>query len=130
MVDTSVRGVEILRVLALSIRSDQDYGLVARKPAPVGSWRTGVSSAEVDAVGQMYRPPYAELPGSSPLSLRDALNKIAHASPVGNGFYADKDSHDLILTGTLGANRWIAVVSLTDLCDVIGSLPDAQIRGA
>lgn len=130
MHETSVRGVEILRILALSIRSDQDYGLVSREPTRVGAFRNGISSADVGSVGESYRPPYSELPGFSQLNLRDALNKIAHASPAGNGFYADNDSHDLLLTGTLGATPWLAVVSLVDLCNTIASMPDAQIKRA
>lgn len=127
--DTSVRGVEVLKILALSVRGDQDYGLIPRECPRVGALRTNVSIAEVDLISESYRPPYTNLDGFSPLSLRDALNKIAHASPAGNGFCANAETHDLILTGKLGDRRWMAVISLIDLCKVIASLPDAPIIG-
>jgi hypothetical protein len=40
MLDTSKRGVEVLRILALSIRSDQDFGLTHNDSTPVGALKS------------------------------------------------------------------------------------------
>ena len=128
MIETSRRGVEILRVLALSVRSDQDFGLTDNDHAPIGALRPKASEADVAAAIHSYRPPYNALVGFVPLSLRQALNKIAHANPARSGFFADSDTHDLILTGTNQGDTWIAVISLIDLCRVIKALPDVQTR--
>lgn len=125
--DTSTRGVEILRILALSIRSDQDYGLTHAQADIVGAFRADAPSADAFAAVQTYRPPYTGLPGYTPLRLRQALNKVAHANPSQCGFFADERTHDLVLTGTERGRSWVAVVSIPDLCSVIESLPDYTI---
>jgi hypothetical protein len=130
MLESSRRGVEVLRILALAIRSEQDYGLTNRDHlAPVGALRAKVPRDEVTVAIKRYRPPYSELNGYTPLGLRQALNKIAHADPTRSGFFADANTHDLILTGMdRGADAWIAVVSLIDLIRVIKSLPNARTQ--
>lgn len=128
MVDASKRGVEVLRILALSIRSDQDFGLTINDPTPVGALKSSTTRAEVSSVIRDYRPPYSQLNGCTPLGLRQALNKIAHADPTRSGFFADNDTHDLILSGVNQGNTWIAVISLIDLCRVIKTLPDVSTR--
>jgi hypothetical protein len=128
MLDASRRGVEILRILALSIRNDQDFGLTDDDPASVGALRSTANESDVVATIHGYRPPYSALLGFVPLGLRQALNKIAHANPAQSGFFADNDTHDLILTGANQGNMWIAVISLIDLCRVIKALPDVQTR--
>jgi hypothetical protein len=125
---SSRRGVEILRILALSIRGDQDYGLTKDDRTPIGALRTQATDADVDAAIHRYHPPYSDLAGFAPLSLRQALNKIAHADPARSGFYADDEIHDLILTGVNQGETWIAVISLIELCRVIMALPDAKTR--
>jgi hypothetical protein len=126
--DTSTRGVEILRILALSIRSDQDYGLTQPRPDSVGAFHSGVSEADALSFVQTYQPPYTALPGYTPLRLRQALNKVAHANPTRCGFFADDTTHDLLLTGDDRTASWVAVVSLPDLCSVIQHLPDAAVH--
>jgi hypothetical protein len=126
MLDTSKRGVEVLRILALSIRSDQDYGLINNDPTPVGALRSKATQAEVLAAIRDYCPPYGQLSGYTSLGLRQALNKIIHADPTRSGFFADENTHDLILSGVNQGDIWIAVISLIDLCSVIKSLPDVR----
>lgn len=126
--DTSTRGVEILRILALAVRSDQDFGKTTADPTPVGAVKSDIPAADVSALVTSYRPPYRALDGFGPLHLRGALNKIAHANPVGGGFFADEDAHELILTGQQHGRPWAAVISLIDLCSAIESLPDAGVR--
>jgi len=128
MLDASQRGVEVLRILALSIRSEQDYGLTNNDSTPVGALRSNTTQVEVLDAIQNYRPPYSQLNGYAPLGLRQALNKIAHADPTGSGFFADENIHDLILSGVNQGTKWIAVISLIELCSVIKSLPDIRTR--
>lgn len=126
--DTSTRGVEVLRILALSIRNDQDYGLTNISNASIGALREDMSLDEARIFVREYRPPYRELSGFKSLKLRQALNKIAHANPDGSGFYADMDIHDLILTGCEREKTWAAVISVVDLCALVQSLPDACLQ--
>src|SRR5439155_1674761 len=76
MIDNSKRGVEVLRILALSIRSDQDFGLTNNDSTPVGAFRSKATQAEVLGAICDYRPPYGQQRGYAPLGLRQALNKI------------------------------------------------------
>ncbi|MEK6279168.1 MAG: hypothetical protein AABN95_02335 [Acidobacteriota bacterium] len=128
MLDTSKRGVEVLRILALSIRSDQDFGLTNNDSTPVGAFRSKATQAEVLGAIHDYRPPYSQQSGYAPLGLRQALNKIAHADPTRSGFFADNNTHDLILSGANQGGTWIAAISLIDLCNVIKSIPDVRTR--
>jgi hypothetical protein len=126
--NSSTRGVEVLRILALSIRGDQDYGLTSDSGAAVGAIQEALLNDEAREFVQTYRPPYASLAGFKPLKLRSALNKIAHANPSGSSFYADLDTHDLILTGDDRGKTWAAVVSLIDLYSLVQSLPDTNTK--
>ena len=128
MLETSRRGVELLRVLALSIRSEQDYGLINDDITPVGAFRSTATQDELTVLFRNYHPPYRQLRGFTALGLRQALNKVAHANPTRSGFFANDETHDLILAGVGRAETWIAVISLIDLCRVIKSLPDERIR--
>lgn len=128
MRSTSERGVEVLRVLALSIRADQDVGLTDKRPTTVAALRPRATDPEMIATLRDYRPPYNQQIGFEPLGLRQALNKIAHADPRKSGFYADDQSHDLILTGNDHGHGWIALISLIDLCSVVKALPDEATR--
>jgi hypothetical protein len=128
MVSASERGVEVLRILALSIRADQDVGLTNNNPAAVGALRVDVTDDEITRTLTDYQPPYTQQRGSRPLTLRQALNKIAHANPQRTGFYVDANTHDLLIAGTNRGESWLAVISILDLCRVIKSLPDAKIR--
>ncbi len=129
LLDTSMRGVEILRILALAIRSEQDFGLTPSDVAIVGAIKENTSNSESTAIINTYTPPYSVLADFKPLKLRQALNKIAHANPVGGGFFADANNHDLILTGSgqSGIHNWIVILSIIDLCSAIKSLPDYKI---
>jgi len=122
--DTSRKGVEILRILALSIRSEQDSGCIPSVQETVGAFKTSVSDTDIFMAINHYRPPYSDQKDFRPLSLRSALNKIAHANPSKSGFFADNDVHDIILCGNYQDDRWIAIISLIDLCRVIEAIPD------
>jgi hypothetical protein len=126
--ESSERGIEILRVLALSIRSEQDFGAIPSIRVTVGALKRSASTSEVSATLSNYQPPYSGRTGFEPLLLREALNKIAHADPYRTGFFADNTVHDLILSGNQGSNTWIAIVSLPDLCRAIKSLPDQNVQ--
>ncbi|WP_156120426.1 hypothetical protein [Neosynechococcus sphagnicola] len=126
--ESSERGIEILRALALSIRSEQDFGAIPSIRTTVGALKRSASTSEVSATLNSYQPPYSGRIGFEPLPLREALNKIAHADPYKTGFFADNAVHDLILSGNHGSNTWIAIVSIADLCHVIKSLPDQNVQ--
>jgi hypothetical protein len=126
--ETSERGIEILRVLALSIQSEQDFGGIPSIRTTVGVLKRSATTSEVLSTLNSYRPPYSGRTGFEPLLLREALNKIAPADPYRAGFFADNTVHDLILSGNQGSNTWIAIVSLPDLCRAIKSLPDQNVQ--
>jgi hypothetical protein len=115
-------------MLALSIRSEQDFGGIPSIHITVGALNRSASNSEVSATLYSYRPPYSEKTGFEPLLLREALNKIAHADPYKAGFFADEVVHELILSGNHGTNTWIAIVSISDLCRAIKSLPDQSVQ--
>jgi hypothetical protein len=126
--ESSERGVEILRALALSVRSEQDFGGIPSIRTTVGALNRSTNTREVSATLNNYRPPYSEKAGFEPLLLREALNKIAHADPNKAGFFADEVVHELILSGNQRANTWIAIVSISELCRAIKSLPDQSVQ--
>ena len=63
MIDTSNRGVEILRALALAVRSQQDYGIIPTVATTVGAIKHTASETDVAfllwAVPQVWRGPRA-----------------------------------------------------------------------
>jgi hypothetical protein len=78
--DSSEKGVEILRVLALSIRPEQDYDEEFRRATQditVGALKRSASNNDVFDAIHSYRPPYSKQSGFEQLGLREALNKIA-----------------------------------------------------
>ena len=128
MHDTSIRGLEVLRILVLAIRSEQDAGTLLKYPAVVGALKNDASEEDAFFILNHYEPPYKKLKAFHSLKLREALNKIAHADPVRSSFYADDKTHDLILFGTYHNSMWIAVISIIDLCLVIKCIPDRKIK--
>jgi len=132
--DLSKQGVEILRVLALSIRPEQDYDEEfknATQYITVGALKRSASNDDVSDAINSYQPPYNNYINSSgfkSLGLREALNKIAHVDRSTTGFFANDVFHDLILSGKDKKGKtWIAIVSIVDLCRVVKSLPDHNI---
>lgn len=128
--DTSKRGVEVLRILALSVRSEQDYQVIPKNKEIVGALKHTANENEIVGALEHYTPPYNNKDGFEPLLLREALNKIAHADPDKTSFFASESVHDLILCGKYvrGNNKWIAIISLIDFCNVIKSLPDHNLE--
>ena len=122
--ESSEKGIEILRILALSIRSEQDFGNLPKRSITVGALKNAVSENEITVTLSNYQPPYEEKNDFEPLVLREALNKIAHANPSRAGFFASTATHDLILSGKKGDRNWVAILSIIDLCHAIKSLPD------
>ena len=54
---TSERGVEILRTLALSVRSEEDYGIIPEIDDTVGAIKPSATDSEVFTTLNYYRPP-------------------------------------------------------------------------
>jgi hypothetical protein len=131
MVETSKRGVQILRALALAVRSEQDFDLVPNTAALVGILKSQ-DAVPSDAEFIKYEGGYKHILNNNdyaPLYLRQALNKIAHANPQSADYYVGpgNDTHELLLFGANQGKNWFAVVSLVDLIKAIRALPDAII---
>jgi len=128
LIHCSKDGVDILKILAVSIRAHQDYGQTARRSTQVGAMKTEIASGDIPAFIRDYRAPYRNLSGFVPLDLREALNKIVHVNPTQAGFFANRNHHDLILAGRKGRDYWLAVLSVIDLCNVVQALPDVKTK--
>jgi len=132
LVDSSQRGVEILRSLALAIRSEQDFDMIPDNVSTVGLLKTGEFSIEDILEIKMNGgfDGHTDKEGYANIRLRECLNKIAHASPNLSGFYvgSGKSGHDIILTGVNRRKNWLAIISLNRLIDAVVSLEDFPIN--
>lgn len=128
----SQEALELLRMLALAIRNEQDYGLATDPALNMGSLKPDAEPNEgltlLEYCRCMRRPPSTDLQGFGTLGLREALNKVAHADPNQSGFYADSYYHYLILSGTWRSREWVAIFSVPSLCDAIEALPDESLE--
>jgi hypothetical protein len=133
MRETSIEGVKILRALALAIRAEQDFDLLSPSVAVVGILKKK-DAQDTDAIqikqscGEGYRVLLGK-DGYVPLTLRPALNKIAHADPSTADYYVSpsKTAHELLLYGDNRGQKWFAAIFIFDLIKAIKSLPDANI---
>jgi hypothetical protein len=128
--ETSQKGIEVLKILALSIRSEQDYGIQPHTSMVVGALKEPVTGENISEYKTYYcgqYREYCETKNFNSMNLRTALNKIAHANPVDSTFYASEETHDLILIGSNRERQWIAILSLLDLINVLKKLPDGEI---
>ena len=134
MLRTSKKGWEILRALALAVRSEQDYDLVPGSIKIVGALREK-DAIPSDAEEVKKRGGYKyvlEDKTYAPLHLRQALNKIAHPNPKLADYYVgwgnDRNAvHEILLYGEDRGKNWFAAISLIELIKVIRALPDVDI---
>lgn len=124
-------GVQLLRALALAVRSEQDFDLLPTCSAVVGAFKKE-NTIPTDAKEAKQRKGYTGMLGLNgyvPLNLRQALNKIAHADPQKADYYVGilDRAHDLLLYGTNRDQCWFAVISILELVKVIRTLPDATM---
>jgi hypothetical protein len=124
MHQTSVDGVEILRILSLSIRTEQDHGLTDGRSAAVGVLIEPAEAPQVANAIRLKRVTDHKMP----LTLREALNKIAHLDPGRSTYRVDQADHVLILIGENKGKEWVAELSLPMFCTVILNLKDESIR--
>jgi hypothetical protein len=134
MAKSSEKGVQLLRALALAVRSEQDFDLIPQTMTVVGALKRE-NATTTDAAEVKQKRGYAQMlsiNGYTPLLLRQALNKIAHADPQKADYYIGPGDcvHDLLLYGEDRGNSWFAVVSLIELVKAIRALPDVAIVGA
>jgi hypothetical protein len=133
MVETSKEGVQLLRALALAVRSEQDFKLAPHTALVVGALKKekAIPSDAMEVKKKLGYANMLEIEGYSPLLLRQALNKIAHADPQKAGYYvAPRDrAHDLLLFGEDRGQKWFAAISILELAKAIRALPDATIVG-
>jgi hypothetical protein len=132
MLEVSKQAVQLLRALALAVRSEQDFDLVPNAAAVVGALKEeGATPSDAGEVKR--RKGYTSMLGTggyTNLDLRQALNKIAHADPRSADYYLGPldTAHDLLLYGTSRGRTWFAVISLLELVNAIRALPDATIE--
>jgi hypothetical protein len=134
MVESSIEAVQLLRALALAVRSEQDFAAIPPAVAVVvGALKsTGGGAADVEeAKRRRGYEALLGLAGFQPLMLREALNKIAHADPRAADYYVGPrdNAHDLLLTGSRGGHQWFAAVSVLQLIRAIHTLPDVPMDG-
>jgi hypothetical protein len=132
MKETSIVGVQILRALALAVRSEQDFGLIPPALDVVGVFKRK-NAVPDDAVMLKQGGGYKSLlgrDGYSPLKLRQALNKIAHSNPKKGDFYVGPGDlhHDILLFGDDHGQDWFAAISILELITSVRALPDASIK--
>ena len=131
MLEASKKGVQILRALALTVRSEQDFDLIPKTVDIVGALKKERATLK-DAIEVKQNGGYTRMLTINdyvPLNLRQALNKIAHADPQKADYYIGPGdtTHDLLLYGEDRGQSWFAAVSLVELAKVIRALPDAPI---
>jgi hypothetical protein len=130
MEETSKQGVQLLRALALAVRSEQDFDLAPTVPVVVGALKKedGKPSDVYEAKKAGGYEGLLKGNGYIPLNLRQSLNKIAHTDPRTADFYVGPwMAHDLLLFGENRGKNWFAAISIIELVRAIRSLPDATV---
>jgi hypothetical protein len=129
--ECSKDGVDILKILALSIRSEQDYDILPKQKSMVGAFKEPVTDGCIYVCKSYFRgqyEKYCKTKNFLPLNLRTALNKIAHVNPDESSFYATEHAHGLILVGSNRDKKWVALIDLLALITVVKELPDEGMR--
>ena len=130
MEELSVDGIQLLRSIALAVRSEQDFGLLPPTSDIIGAIKNQATwPDDVKTVKQNQGYSGLLSLGWKPLGLRQALNKIAHASPIKSDYYVGplNSAHELILSGEQEGSLWIASLSILMLIDSIRLLPDTTV---
>lgn len=129
LVSSSKDGADLLKILALSVRPEQDFGLLPHSNRQVGTLVSNANSNEIQSALTGSTTPPVVVPRAEPLGLREALNKIAHMDPRPgkSSFAADHLRHEVVLTGEKGGRNWIAILDIPRLCEAIKALPDRPI---
>jgi len=130
LVSSSKDGADLLKILALSVRPEQDFGLLPNSNTEVGTLVSNANSNETHSALTGSTTPPVIVPGAKPLGLREALNKIAHMDPRPgkSSFAADHLRHEIVLTGEKSGHNWIAILDIPRLCEAIKALPDRNIE--
>ena len=135
MEECSVEGVKLLRAIALAIRSEQDFDLAPNPRRAVGVLKSA-NATRADATNVKQRSGFQSMLNDSEfiaLSLRQALNKIAHADPLSADYYVGPgrgpvhSQHDLLLFGDHRGQRWFAAISILELVKAVQELPDINL---
>ena len=130
MQNSSLEGYSTLRAIALSVRPEADYGLIPDDRQVVGKLIKNADPSDVAAL--ISNPDSAPIDQSrfEPLTLRDSLNKIAHANPGSgkSGFSLTEDDHRIILSGEWNGSFWVSIASLYLIIEVLNNLPDGNTQ--
>ncbi|MEA5414143.1 hypothetical protein [Synechococcus sp. BA-132 BA5] len=126
---SSKDGVDLLKILALSVRPEKDFRLLINVTSQVGTLLNNASCTEINSVLTGGQSPPIIVPNAIQLELGEALNKIAHADPREDksSFAADRLRHEVVLTGEKSGCPWIAVIDIPAMCNAIKALPDKDI---
>lgn len=118
MEESSVKAWRAMTRLFDVLRNEQDHG----KPignhmlAPTGILASNVTLTEQAAMVQAARV-YRQHASCCVLSLRDALNKIAHYDTNKSSFRLDRrGAHYLVLGGMQGHKLWVSEILVSRLC--------------
>jgi hypothetical protein len=129
LASSSKDGFDLLKILALSVRPEQDYGLLQDSKMQVGRWVRNADSSEIKSALTCSTSPPVIVHRAEPLKLREALNKVAHMDPRPgkSSFAANRLLHEVVLTGKKNGHHWIAILDILRLCEAIKALPNRNI---
>ena len=114
----SARAWDALAAMFEILRGEQDDGYLADSymQVPTGFLVEGVTAAEQTAMINAARIDKAH-GRCGPLTLREALNKIAHYRSGVATFRVDRrGAHYLVLGGSRSGRHWVAEILVTKLC--------------
>lgn len=114
----SARAWDALAATFEILRGEQDDGYLAGSymQVPTGIFINDATAIEQNDMIGSARVDKAH-PLCSPLSLREALNKIAHYKSFDATFRVDRrGAHDLVLGGSRNGRRWVAEILVSRLC--------------
>lgn len=126
LIEMSVKGRDLLDILALTIRREMDEEGEQFTRKDVGYLKTNSSREQQDAFIKDYVPDHLEKKNFKPLSLREACNKIAHTKISSTGFFVNDNQHDVILCGYYQGKHWIAVIDIIKFAACVQELPEVK----
>lgn len=127
LIEVSVKGRDLLDILALTIRREMDEEREKlTTQVVVGYLNENVKREQQNAFIKDYAPDHPAKKNFEALSLRDACNKIAHTKISSTGFFVNDERHDVILCGKYYGKNWIAVIDIPKFANCVQELPEIK----
>lgn len=127
LIEVSVKGRDLLDILALTIRREMDEEREKlTTDVVVGYLNESVKSEQQNAFIRDYAPDHPEKKNFKTLSLRDACNKIAHTKISLTVFFVNDNHHDVVLCGVYKGKHWIAVIDIIKFATCVQDLPEIK----